>query len=1432
VAKRKFLLAIGQSNSTAIGDAQTWEDKHTLIRLRSPLATPPQFSEGSYSDRFTMPSTFPGGPQTSRFGDGPKRGTWQSFDCKGLAMQAVKMLTFYDPISSYFNLGSGYTLRYPGTCSALPGCTTDRLVSTVYWQYDPNGIKVTRKRTGIEHTIVVSAFTSLTNSVQVTPAMIPAPESGEEFTYELKLVTSASGKVRFANMFGGLSDLGMAGIPGFYDTTAKIGNALDASGTPSKGLIEYKLGPLNMGQPINVKKTKGLGDWDYNASPVVRPSTAIAIEWTNSNGVLMANGGTNAAPVAHGLKNGDKVMFGGTPPSNVTNVFKYVVDATPANFKISTTLGGAPLTYVDSGAGSQHAITGARIMHVTTTGFSVANKIRVRSYYVFDCASPSVSAIEEDDYQLETGQAIAFNKQSSGALPGNVSLNQTYYVTNLQQEVTGMIGSIAREQSFGLSTTPFGAAMTFSPAGTSPSALGDMQIVYAPETVYVNSKPQAESAVLLTTGPVFPPLLYQFTATAAHEMMNGERVRFSAQLPVPAPFDANTDYYVKRNNATIGENGVTFELAAYPDGPAIAHASQGAVCAIRRVDRAHIYEVAASPGGTAKPWAFSAAFSPINEAPYSYRDGEFTKKSSNDGMFQMRVLESFRGSMSGIQLRSISGNNNGQSVTCGDVTYELESGQYRSTVAYTGAFGNALLAGDKFVMEPPSVGGYSTPWQKWAYWLPWCPFEGRAWSSGSVSGSLAASAGGVVTWTGNIGVALAKNTAVKLQSQAQVYAPDIVAANGQVLFAGTAAAGSTTTSIVSATPSHTFIIGQQIRFTSGANNNEVRPVQQNTTGTAITTAFPNAVSPGDTFNVESLNTTTVFYTVTAHPVAGSNELLTGWKDKYLRFTSGALAGQVRFVEFQTSNTARVTPALSQAPAVGDDFEYIEQDLPPALVSGQTYYVASSTTTQLTFSATYDGTPLTSATAIPAQSVHVVIYDQEGKHNPMPPGFNYPNHYTPAPGTYQPYDGLKASPLQPLQGHYVGLGYKLYDYYGEPIHVAVLGVNATGITHNEVGASGTNLGTGSAWFDPDQQLSWAPGESNNCYARLMDVLDSAKAAFAAQGDTGECIGIVWVQGENDGSLLDATDRYADTCTTLKASIRQAIKDRGMFSSSPHKIPWVHPKIREASGWLYATELNQAIDKMVEADSYSRTFAVEDLTMMPDGAHYNGAGMYELANRAYDALLSIQRMGTSEVDICNLALANIGETAKVTSIDPPDGSAQASLCATFYPLARDSLLQMGYWSFAIKRKALTVVDNPRTEWQYAYAVPSDASGIIAVTPPDASNDYIEYGMDVPQKFVIETDINGKRILYTNQKDAHARYNAKIVDTTLFSTIFTIALSWHLASMLAGPIIKGDVGAAESKRCAQVASAYMMQAKTHDTTTQAEVKPPHTPSWINWR
>jgi hypothetical protein len=206
--------------------------------------------------------------------------------------------------------------------------------------------------------------------------------------------------------------------------------------------------------------------------------------------------------------------------------------------------------------------------------------------------------------------------------------------------------------------------------------------------------------------------------------------------------------------------------------------------------------------------------------------------------------------------------------------------------------------------------------------------------------------------------------------------------------------------------------------------------------------------------------------------------------------------------------------------------------------------------------------------------------------------------------------------------------------------------------------------------------------------------------------------------------------------------------------------------------------------------------------------------------------------SEVDICNLALGHLGDNATVASINPPEGSAQAEHCSRFYPIARDSLLEMHYWNFCMRRVNLAPVETTWPEWKYAYAVPSDALNIIAVMPPDAKDDYatrfvttdtpqyahnispvIAAGRYSPQPFGVETNEVGHQIIYTNQENAMLRYTAYVRDTTQFSPLFVITLSWHLASMLAGPIIKGDAGAGEAKRCTQMAMGFLSQAEMSD-------------------
>ena len=199
--------------------------------------------------------------------------------------------------------------------------------------------------------------------------------------------------------------------------------------------------------------------------------------------------------------------------------------------------------------------------------------------------------------------------------------------------------------------------------------------------------------------------------------------------------------------------------------------------------------------------------------------------------------------------------------------------------------------------------------------------------------------------------------------------------------------------------------------------------------------------------------------------------------------------------------------------------------------------------------------------------------------------------------------------------------------------------------------------------------------------------------------------------------------------------------------------------------------------------------------------------------------------SEIDIVNLALSRLGDDATVASLYPPEGSAQAEHGARFYPVARDTLLEMHHWGFATKRGTLAEFAGDYGCWAYAYALPGDAIKILDVFAEGAGDDCSV------AKYEREALPNGVGAIYTNEPMATVRYIARITDTTKFSPLFVDALAWLLASYLAGPILKGDAGMAMAQRAAQMAQMMFGRAAESDAN-QRRMSPEHTPDWISAR
>lgn len=202
--------------------------------------------------------------------------------------------------------------------------------------------------------------------------------------------------------------------------------------------------------------------------------------------------------------------------------------------------------------------------------------------------------------------------------------------------------------------------------------------------------------------------------------------------------------------------------------------------------------------------------------------------------------------------------------------------------------------------------------------------------------------------------------------------------------------------------------------------------------------------------------------------------------------------------------------------------------------------------------------------------------------------------------------------------------------------------------------------------------------------------------------------------------------------------------------------------------------------------------------------------------------------SEVDICNLALADLGDRASVSSINPQDGSVQAMHCARFYPMCRDMLLAMPVaWTFATRRVALQAVEiaNMPDGWGFAYALPNGCIRPQRVLTPGASKD------SDSEPFLTESTSTGSKVIYTNVEDAVLVYTHAVTDPTVFGPLFTVALAKLMSAKLAGPLLKGKEGRGEAqakyKEFLQV--DYPLAAQSEANAQQRDDYADFTPSSI---
>lgn len=169
-------------------------------------------------------------------------------------------------------------------------------------------------------------------------------------------------------------------------------------------------------------------------------------------------------------------------------------------------------------------------------------------------------------------------------------------------------------------------------------------------------------------------------------------------------------------------------------------------------------------------------------------------------------------------------------------------------------------------------------------------------------------------------------------------------------------------------------------------------------------------------------------------------------------------------------------------------------------------------------------------------------------------------------------------------------------------------------------------------------------------------------------------------------------------------------------------------------------------------------------------------------------------SSQVDICNLALANIG---KPNISDINERSTEAKYCRQFYEHTRDTLLGQYPWRFARKTQALAQLSsNPRSNvWPYAYSRPNDLLKLITVcreidlqrVPAGDLSGYASLSNIADTKAGgVVYDTEGT-VIYTELSPAFVVYIWKITDPTRFPPLFVEAFSWALTARLAMPVTR---------------------------------------------
>jgi hypothetical protein len=185
--------------------------------------------------------------------------------------------------------------------------------------------------------------------------------------------------------------------------------------------------------------------------------------------------------------------------------------------------------------------------------------------------------------------------------------------------------------------------------------------------------------------------------------------------------------------------------------------------------------------------------------------------------------------------------------------------------------------------------------------------------------------------------------------------------------------------------------------------------------------------------------------------------------------------------------------------------------------------------------------------------------------------------------------------------------------------------------------------------------------------------------------------------------------------------------------------------------------------------------------------------------------------TEVDICNLALAELGRGSQIADID--EASQSARMCKLRYPYARDATLRAFDWNFASARTVLQPTGVvPAFEYENTYTLPTDCLQVRAVY------------MGEDCMWTIEE----RNLLANWGGDLQLKYTKLVTDPKKFDTLFVSALACRLAAEIANTLTESTTRA---EGMWKAYNAKLLEARKRDSQ---ETQPDQFPlgSWIESR